>query len=167
MSNKQIEVHPITSRGQKFAVTVDDTGQFRALNSDGTEAASSETRADLARQLGKRTQQAQASVAVRFTTLGRWGKARRGTVTGIHAGNGNLIVVWDDDPKHTKVQFSRAGYDIVVLADMDDDTASEGIRLQKAKLQAETDYADWLSTWRLDLHQAVADAIGKAQSDAH
>lgn len=81
-------------KGKSFEVEVDDRGKFRTvLNGDQVTALTLDA---LKSELAKRISRGAVKIAIPFV---RWsddkGILRKGTITGIHASNRNLLVKWD------------------------------------------------------------------------
>lgn len=79
-------------RGQDVDIEIYDSGEFGA-EVEGQQI-HDKSLEGLIERLNKAMRQVSAKVAVRFV---RWddGKLRRGTITGIHASNRNLLIKWD------------------------------------------------------------------------
>jgi hypothetical protein len=154
-----IEVHPLEVRGQKIRVWLDGLGMFRATLDSGNDYIQAATREGLSGKLSAALREASVQVQVRFSKMASGGRLTRGIATGIHAGNGNVLVTWADGSKGQldKYQGSRA-----IMDDMDDADALDAERLSHAVAAASRAYASFAQKHEFDLHKAVADAIAEA-----
>jgi hypothetical protein len=149
----------MTVRGRKFEVLATDASTWRAyLNGNRIEAADREK---LKAKLMSATKIAAQSVSVPFirraTSRYAHGRdIRRGTATGVHSGNGNLLVTWDNGDKE---QFTPQ-YGVTVLRP--DADPGEWQRLVDAQRDAEKALATFESEHRLDLGKMVRAEMEKA-----
>lgn len=154
-----IEVHPLVARGQKIRVWLNPGGMFRATLDGGNSYIQAATRESLTGKLSAALREASVQVQVRFTMMSSGGGIRRGTATGIHAGNGNLLVTWADGSKGQldKYQASRS-----VMTDLDDADVLDAERLHHAVAAAGRAYVAFAQKHEFGLHKAVTDAIAEA-----
>jgi hypothetical protein len=86
----QVEVN-----GQKYPVTINEEGEFIA-NLGVLEGSSQIIRAKSYAELKKLTRKAKVSFELEFTEVTP-NTTRNGTITGIHASNGNILVRWEPE----------------------------------------------------------------------
>jgi hypothetical protein len=86
----QVEVN-----GQKYPVTINEEGEFIA-NLGLLEGSSQIIRAKSYAELKRLTRKVKVSFALEFTEVTP-NTTRNGTVTGIHAANGNILVRWEPE----------------------------------------------------------------------
>lgn len=99
-----IEVHPLEVRGQSFKVSVSSAGEW--WSEFGGRIVRSDTRDGLYKALMRRTKEAEVKLDIPFDMRTDNDRIRRGTVTGLHAGNGNLLIHWENGQS---TQESRPG----------------------------------------------------------
>jgi hypothetical protein len=141
MANPYIEVHPIEVRGTKYQVHVTEGGDWCAQV--GKENIRSSTRVGLRDKLRELSAKASVTIAVPFTWLndnggGREGpRTSRGLVTGVHAGNGNLMVTWTTGWRAgRKAQWEPNYQDVIFDGDATDEDIERWAALRKAKNDA-------------------------------
>jgi hypothetical protein len=161
MITGRIEVHPIEVRGQRYIVQLDEDGIFHAYNDAGIEAATSETRGDLASALSELTKQASAAVSVPFTRLVN-GEARHGVATGIHAGNRRILVRWAGGRRE---QLSTVG-NSDLLGGMTEAEGLEWARLTEAVHAAGRAIFAFREARKIDLYAEIRAAMAGQEAAA-
>ena len=161
MITGRIEVHPIEVRGLRFTVLLDDDGTFHAYTEAGIEAATAESRRDLASALGKLTKQASGAVSVPITRLVN-GKARHGTVTGIHPTSRNFLVLWADGQREQLSVIRDSG----LLGGMTEDEGREWARLAEASNAAGRAIHAFREAHRTDLYTEIRAAMAAQMTAA-
>jgi hypothetical protein len=160
--------HPagkLNIRGSVFEIFVDDSGNWAAYD-DGYRV-SAITRDGLKEILLRRTKQAAATVGVRFTCLSRsrlgTDLVRHGTATGIHTGNGNLLVTWSDGKKE---QFTDR-YGVTVVRELTVAELAQWEALRAEAKRAAQKLEAFVAGARLDLEKATKQAIEIAMQGGH
>jgi hypothetical protein len=151
--------------GVKQDVRVDDRGVWRA--SMGDSEYNGATKDALRERLLRATARKAVKVAVPFTILkssygyGRGKTVLRGTATGLHGRTSNILVTWETGAKE-----ALSGYSVTALERMS--TAEEGkwLALNDARAKAAKALDNFEATRRLNLRQAVTDAIEAAATEA-
>jgi hypothetical protein len=157
-------VHPETIRGQLVEIWVNSIGQFQATLDGGATMLSATTREGLITQLKARLREASVQVEVPFTRLSQHGEVRHGIATGIHGGNQNVLVTWDDTGK--KEQWDGRDYGYSYLVRLRPQQALHLQQLQEAQRQARADYDKTLAEHRTDLRERVIEAVKREAAHA-
>jgi hypothetical protein len=161
MITGRIEVHPIEVRGLRFTVLLDDDGTFHAYTDAGIEAATAESRRDLASALSNVTKQALAAIRVPVTRLVD-GKAWHGEVTGIHPTTRNFQVRWADGQRD---QLS-AIRDSNLLGGMTEAEGREWARLTEAANAAGRAIYAFREAHKTDLYAEIRAAMAAQMTTA-
>jgi hypothetical protein len=152
---KDIAVHPLRVRGVTVDVFLRDDGQFLAPLASGL-MLRADTRAGLAEVLDLHFRDASAGkVSVRFAWMNPAGRVRHGTAYGVHGGNRNIMVRWDDGKTE---QTDGEG----ALAAMTPDEAAKWETLRKAQMDAAVAYREFTQPRMINLRGLVADAMRAA-----
>lgn len=147
-------------RGHEFEVTVDTQGGYFRTAHDGVEY-SDLTWEGLRARLMRATKAAAAKVAIDFVTMSG-GKPERGTVTGQHAANRNLLVTWPDRKGRDGKQ-QLASYNLnPALRPLSADELQTWVRLAGEARDARDALVAFEGERKIDLRKAVADALDKA-----
>lgn len=162
-----IEVHPIEVRGTSYPVKLSPEGVFCA--EAGGQLLKSPTRDGLEDKLRELTAKAQVKVAIPFTLMtagnglrGQTGPAR-GVATGIHVGNGNMMVEWRTGwLAGKKAQWTPSHYDVIFSGDVTDEDYATWSELRRAKIDAEHALNDYQVKHKLDLRSVVVAQIEEA-----
>jgi hypothetical protein len=96
------EAGKIRASGHDWPTYVDEDGKWYARIEGGYTEPGAASRKELPRIIARSIRAATAKTDVRFYGYNRHEASkgiRGGTVTGVHAGNGNLLVQWDDGSK--------------------------------------------------------------------
>lgn len=161
-------VGSITHNGVTVPVTVDDRGWFQADH--GGRGYSYETWAKLDDALKRATRQTTARVAVPFVQVISKGtdgiKWRRGTATGKHGSNGNILVTWETKHGPVKEQLSRADF-MLIFGDVSADVLSQFNQLVKDAAQADRLRDEFQRKHKIDIAEVVTDAIDAASIELH
>lgn len=142
----------ITTNGIEVPVTVEDiNGQWQATY--GGQHLAADTRDKLKAKLARLTRVARTEIEVRIVKVessshsGRVTR-RRGTITGKHGANGNVLVTWDDtdrNGKQIKEQLSRYGGGGLYLAgDVTDEEIAQYGQLRVAQAEADEAVRTWV-----------------------
>lgn len=155
----------ITTNGITTPITVDEAGNWRAQQS-GTYL-QAETRDKLRMRLARLTRQAKTPVEVHVVHIVHQGTMgitrRRAVLTGLHASNGNVLVVWAPQGRmpEEKGQLDRYGraQEVYVAGDVTDDQLQEYAELEIAAAEAKRARDEWLAAHKVDPTKAVQQAI--------
>jgi hypothetical protein len=160
-----IEVQPMEVRGTKFRVYVDRDGKFSATGPDGEDQRlSRDTRKSLLQGLTAATRKTVVKLSVPFLLwTEETGRQRHGTITGVHASNGNKLVTWADGG-HDQIR-SGFGWSTTVLGDLSTEQIQELRKKWAAYDAAKRAYIGLISEHRIDLDDAVKKAIQEASDD--
>jgi hypothetical protein len=96
------EAGKIRASGYDWPIYVDEDGKWYARIEGGYTEPGAASREELPRIIARRIRAATQKTEVRFWGYNRHEASkgiRAGTVTGVHAGNSNLLVQWDDGSK--------------------------------------------------------------------
>lgn len=138
----------LSVRNQDFLVEVDEQGRFSAELSGATLYAS--TLEDLTTKLMTATKKAAAKLSIPIISP----SGNRGTVTGQHGANGNLLVTWEDGHK------SQERYYHDWLQDMDNQTVTQYRQAVKVEKEARAELAKWQTKYRYrSLDKTIQEAI--------
>lgn len=154
----------IEANGQQVPVQVNDDGQFHA--DFGGKRYTAPTKDKLAPKLRAASKAHAVEVAVPFIH-DRGRGIVRGVATGLHSGNGNLLVRWPNGEKAQLTNFAAyPGTRCDLLADMPDDQIARWTELRKAVDDANTALYEFTKQWTLDPKAAVRAEIDKATKEA-
>jgi hypothetical protein len=144
-----LKLTTITVRDQKFEVEVDTYGNF-TTEFNGSRI-SADTLSELTDKLKAAAKKATAKLSIPIVSL----SGERGTITGVHGSNGNLLVTWENG---TKTQ-TRSYYDW--LQPMDDATLSQYRQALAAEKKASEVVRNWKTKFYLS-NVTIKDIINKA-----
>lgn len=144
-------------RGQRYKVSVDSRGKFNAEVSGETVEADSLKA--LEEKLAKVTKQKAKKIAIPFV---RWeGEAlKRGTITGVHSGNKNLLIRWEGE-KGVDQEYGGSSFDGIRYLDMTADQQAEYTRLCNAAMAADAAAETYAKLFRFDPRKRVEEIIGE------
>jgi hypothetical protein len=163
---EQYSAGTIEKAGVQYPIFVNDMGRWLAYP-DGVDnrPISAESRENLERALTSALRKQRVAVEVPFT----WAYATgitNGTVTGRHAGSGNLLVTWADGSKSQMGPYGDRG---TLARPLDADGTAQWARLRQAKRSADDALNAFESAHRINLGRVVDAAIAAAvaaQQDA-
>jgi hypothetical protein len=93
----------ITADGETYPVEINDDGMFRVDLRGGNQV-----KAPSLEELQRKARKVKTAFTFPFTQIqGR--KIRHGTITGIHASSGNLLVLWDDGEREQMSSWQGNG----------------------------------------------------------
>lgn len=128
--------HPvghIVRSGEKFPLRVDDDGNWLATAAG--RPLKKPTRKELVSEIDRILRLHKRAVHIPITLVVSKNHGyitlRHGTVTGVHGGNGNVTVAWDDGTSGQIVSHGET-----VLSRLDDDETAEITRLTKEAYEA-------------------------------
>jgi hypothetical protein len=128
-----------------------------------------DTWTQLLQKIGNATRKTAKKVAVpctQITTAGASGiEFRRGTATGIHGANGNVLVTWHMRHGDIKDQISRWGSSEVFFGEVTDDVLGEFHALVKAAAEAEEAWHAFQSQHKINLLETVERAIDQDRTE--
>lgn len=160
-------VHPIEVRGTKYEIEVDEAGRWHTIV--GSERVTAESRSELKDKLLELSAKAAVKVAIPFTLMTSSGGVRRdrsparGVITGIHAGNGNMLVKWLSGwQAGTSTQWTPSYQDVIFEGDVSLEDAAEYARLREADQQAKQALALFINERKIELRDRVVVAIKEA-----
>lgn len=168
MSDPYIIVHPITVRGTKYEVKVTDNGDW--VTQAGSEQIRAATRTGLKDKLTELSARAAVAIAIPFVLLtdsnyGRSGTVSRGLVTGIHAGNGNLMITWTTGWRAgKKTQWTPSYQDVVFGGDVTDEDVEQWRELRKVKAAATRELESFEQERKIQLRDRAVVAVQEAVS---
>jgi hypothetical protein len=150
----------LTVRGQQIEIFTNDDGSWLAFYGGARDRITAETRDGLYKALMRATKQDATKVSVPFVQVGQpWSSSRiivkRGTATGLHSGNKNVLVTWSDGGKE---QLDR--YGSTAILDGDTDT-NEWRRLFDVKQAAEIALSAFEAEHKLNLKEVVQAELDK------
>lgn len=160
MSNKPrvIEVHGLTVRDKYYKVDLDWHGKFTAtVNGSVVE---STTRSGLEEAIKRMTKEKHITVSYPFCAFDRE-EVIRGVATGVHTGNGNVIVKWEGGKTEQINAYHRSSY-------MRNLTATEVTKLKKlsaAYSKVEHEFVTFKDSLNIDLLNEVRAEIAKANPE--
>lgn len=161
-----IKVHPLLVRHHEYEVHIDEHGVFQTIV--GVEVVKSNTRDGLKDKLMELTAKAQVRLDIPFVYLnggGRNGNCARGRVTGLHGGNGNLMVEWTTGWRAgERMQFTPSFGDVIFNGSVTDAEVDAYLELRKASRLAEEQLTDYTRTRKLDLKTLAATQLAEAVS---
>jgi hypothetical protein len=124
----------------------------------------------LVHKIGSATRKTTKKVAVPVTQVTPEGvlgiKFRRGTATGIHGSNGNVLVTWHMLHGDVKDQISRWGSSEVFFGEVTDDVLEKFHTLVKAAAEAEEARHAFQSQHKINLLETVERAIDQDRTEA-
>lgn len=153
----------MTVRGMKFDLQVTENGYWITFFQNSR--VSSITLEGLEEELRKLTKKAAAKISVPFTVIMSRGYSgplmpKHGTATGLHSGNGNVLVEWRNGQKgqfDTGYRSSDASYRRLTAEESD-----EIIRLRKAVSDATSALNEYEHPLRINLKTEVQKALEAA-----
>lgn len=158
-----IKVHPMQVRNHEYEIRVDEKGRF--LTNVGTETLYSSTRDGLRDKLMELTAKAAVKLAIPFVLVNGGGRSdpfARGTVVGVHGGNGNLLVEWSTGwQAGSKTQWSPS-YGDIVFGDVTTEEVEQYLELRKLKNIAEENLVHYGHPRKLDIKVEAQAALQKA-----
>ena len=160
------EMHPIEVRGQKFPVRADANGTFMATA--GGTTLHSPTYAGLRDKLLNLTAKAQVRLSVPFVLInaGPTGDGHvSGIVTGIHGGNGNLLVTWTGGNRKGQKDQWTPGYSDVVFSEASAEEVARYRELRRRKAEADAVLFRFTEDRKIDLQAVVKAAVEEAVKD--
>jgi hypothetical protein len=154
--DSDIEVHPMEVRGQTFQVRVAEAGYFSAeyLDQDFT----GDTREELREKLMRATKKNATQIAVHFEIRSGEGHVKTGTVTGVHAANGNMLITWGNGSKVQDHIYSAQRP--LTKAERD-----EWDRLYRASKDANAALRAFEDRTKLNLREAVERALAEGMRE--
>lgn len=157
-------VGSITENGIKVEIFVDDHGTWKAAH-EGRELRG-DTREKLRETIKKSTKRTTRKVDVPFTFVSKQGtggiKFWRGTATGVHSGNGNVLYTRIMRGTEIREQFTGRTTSDVTLGAVTDDVLKLYHQLVKEKAAAD----DALRTFEKAHTISIKDAVTKALDDS-
>lgn len=162
----------ITANGVTVPIHVTDFGSWTAQYAG--QNLSYDTRAKLEARLKNLTRQTKVEVAVPvvqvLNTYPYPFRYRRGVLTGLHAGNGNVTVTWERQGGRGEVKeqisFGYGSRELHVGGDVSDEEMREYARLLEAKRAAVSAVSAWEKEHAINPKEAVKAAIeAKAGKD--
>jgi hypothetical protein len=167
--SSNIQVHPIEVRGTKHHVTVDESGDWCATV--GKETLRSKTRSGLVDKLRELTAKAAVTIEIPFLLVNggsRGDRPARGVVTGIHSGNGNMLIRWTTGWQAGKSQQWSPSYSDVIFdgAIPDEDVEKRSV-LAEAKRVATAELYDFDRLRTIQLRDLAVAAIDRAVRDGN
>jgi hypothetical protein len=158
----------ISTNGIAVPVEVDDqTGNW--VTTYGGRHLSADTRDKLKATLSRLTKVAKAEVEVHMIEVTHKGLSgiarRRGTATGLHGSNGNVLITWDAAGRRGPVKEQLSGWgggNDFVAGDVTDEELKHYAYLVIAEAQAKAARFDWWNEHTIDSKEVVQRAI-----DAH
>lgn len=162
------EAGTVTKNGVEVSVKVDSDGRWHA--SVGDDNLFAMTKDELVKKIDKATKKVSQSVSIPFTQVqfeqrhdGQViRKVRQGVATGIHSGNSNILVKWENGDKAQLDRWSNGGRDKFVP--LSPEEADEYARLYVAQVKAQRAVSEWEKAHKIDLRQKVTEALAKAAS---
>lgn len=163
-----VEVHPIEVRGTSYPVTVDEAGRWHTIV--GSERITGDTRAELQDKLRELSAKAAVRVEIPFVLMTAGGGIRRegdgtarGIVTGIHAGNGNMLVDWKTGwQAGQKTQWTPSYSDVIFEGDISADDVRHWRQLKRELQEATRELSDFEQPRKIQLRDRVVVAIKEA-----
>jgi len=158
----------IKTHGVTVPITVDDHGTWEATHAGNRLRADS--RDQLATMIARATKQTTRRVSVPFVRVTRKGTSgitvRRGTATGVHSANGNILVTWVIRGKEAREQLSRYWGDTQkeFFGDVSDDVLTEYHRLVIAEATARVAQREFSDKHKIQLHDLVTEALDTTES---
>lgn len=167
--------HPagtITANGVSVEIFVNDDGEWEADYAGRT--LRFPVREKLEAAIKRVTKTTTTPVEIPFVRIERRGErgitTTRGTATGIHSGNGNVLVVWhlgiDGDQKDQTKSAGGYGERALDLGDVSDDVLAEFRALVIARAKAVVAEQEFASKHKINLKDAVLNAIAEAAGNA-
>jgi len=157
----------ISANGVSVPIFVSDQGRWEAEYAG--RSLGFETRDKLETAIKRLTKTTTVPVAVAFVRIEKRGTAgiakTAGTATGIHAGNGNVLVVWHQRHGDVKDQIKSPSYQTVDFGGVDDDVLAEYGDLVAAAARAEKAADEFRAKYKIDLKDEVLNAIKKATEE--
>lgn len=155
-------VGEITENGVTVPIFVDDFGYWSAEHSGRTFR--DDTRSKLRDRIKKETRRTVRKVDVPFVRVakGQDGiKFWRGTATGIHAGNGNVLYTRTNHGTEIKEQFTGSGSNTATLGNVPDDVLKRYHQLVIAYGKAERELYRFEQEHKINLKDVVTAALDK------
>jgi hypothetical protein len=158
--------HPagsVTHHGIEVPIFVDDRGRWHA--DLGSTHVMKYTRDHLSEEIKKLTRRQRVTVSVPFVELCYIGSTRdqimlrRGTATGLHSSNGNVLVTWSNGTREQHRGY--AGYD--VYEDLSPKQAKDLEWLFRAKIEADRALAAFNKAHKVHLKDVVTEAMDSAK----
>jgi hypothetical protein len=164
-----ITVHPMEIRGTRYEVSVDPSGNF--CTNVGSELVRSPTRTGLQDKLRELTAKASVKVRIPFVlmTAGRGitgAEVAQGYITGIHAGNGNMMVEWVTGWQAGQKTQWTPSYADVIFASATEAEVAQWRSLRRASSEAQNELGTFESERRFDIRAAAVKAVEEAARDA-
>jgi hypothetical protein len=163
-----IKVHPIEVRGTKHQVTVDEGGDWIAAV--GSEILRSKTRSGLVDKIRELSAKAAVAIEIPFLLVndGMHKGIARGVVTGIHAGNGNMLVRWITGWQAGKqMQWTPSYTDVIFDGAIPDEDVEKRHELAEAKRVATRDLYEFDRLRAIQLRDLAVAAIDRAVRDGN
>lgn len=161
----------ITTNGIDVPVQVDDCDGSWVTVFAGTRL-SAETRDKLEGRLSRLTKKTKIEVAVpviRIKAYRGYGDGNitvaRGTLTGIHSGNGNVLATWVVRGTEVKEQITHESGTSYVGADTTDEQLAEYNRLRILARQTQREITDWERSHEIRPKDAVETALAAQAGD--
>lgn len=159
-----IDVHPMEVRGTRYEIQVDEAGNWSTIV--GSERISVASRDYLRDKLLELTAKASVVVAIPFVLLNGGAMSKetcRGVVTGIHAGNGNLLVQWTSGRQAgQKTQWTPSYQDVVMEGATSEGTVRAWHELLDAKHKAASNLTEFERLRKIDLRKLAVETVERA-----
>lgn len=157
MANSHHNAGTLTVKGHEYQVFVDDEGAWISYH-NGQEVKTG-SKDKLRKDLERLVRAAKVSVSVPFTVVGTTYHgpvfARSGVATGLHSGNGNVLVRWPDGQAEQLQRYGNTTLD--ASAD-----PQEWLELAREAAAAQEKLKAYEQKHALQLHQAVREAVDAA-----
>lgn len=155
----------ITENGVTVEIFVDDRGDWTAEHAG--RSFREKTRDDLKARIKVATKRTTRKVEVPFTFVSRHGTAGikfwRGTATGIHSGNGNVLYTRTLRGTETKDQFTGRSSNEFIFGGVSDDVLKRLHQLVKDYAEADDALRTFESRYKIDLKDVVQAALDASE----
>lgn len=163
-----IKVHPLVVRHHEYEVHVSTSGDFQTTV--GATTLTSPTYSGLKDKLLDLTAKAAVTVHVPFVLMTGGGMVNReparGVVTGIHGGNGNLMVSWSTGWQAGQKTQWTPNYGDVIFTDATAEEVEQWRALRKASSDAQNALNQFEHDRKIQLKELAVKAVAEAVNDA-